>query len=110
MRALTPDDKEQAFIKATRHFPDRYAEQIAKGMGDEALATALKNYLGIFGGSGARDGIDIAYQGAGLKIWASWNIPNSVMDKPIFEGHSTIAMARKVYGIANPDDDQLSLF
>ena len=110
MRTLTPDDKEQAFIKATRRFPDRYAEQIAKGMDDTELATALGNYLGISGGSGARGEIDIAYQGAGLKIWASWNTPNSVMDKPIFEGRSTIAMARKVYGIANPDNDQLALF
>ncbi len=110
MRPLTSEDKEQAFIKATRHFPERNAEQIAKGMNDEDLAAALKDYLGIAGGSGARGEIDIAYQGAGLKIWASWDIPNSVQDKPIFAGAETIKMARRIYGIANPNDTQLALF
>ncbi|ADM09241.1 hypothetical protein PB2503_05852 [Parvularcula bermudensis HTCC2503] len=52
MRALTRQDKKQAFIKATRHFPERYAEQIANGLDDNELAALLKRYLGIAGGSG----------------------------------------------------------
>ena len=61
------------------------------------------------GGSGGPDSFSISYQGAGLKIWASWEGINLVTDKPIFESRATIAMARHVYGIPNPDDRQLSL-
>lgn len=110
MRALTRHDKEQAFIKATRHFPARYAERIALGMDDDELATALRDYLGIFGGSGARGEIDITYQGAGLKIWASWDIPNHVLDAPIFEGADTVKMARHIYDIPDPTNCQMALF
>jgi len=109
MRSLTSTDREQAFIKVTRLFPERYAEQIAAGMSDHELQIALKAYLGIAGGSGARDTLCVAYQGAGLKIWAGWRSPNAVLDEPIFTGDSTIKMARKVYDIADPDNDQLAL-
>lgn len=110
MHDLTPQDREQAFIKATRLFPQRYAEQIVQGMTDDELTAALKDYLGIFGGSGARDTLGIAYRGAGLKIWASWDIINTVQDMPIFAGAETVKMARRIYGIADPDDDQPDLF
>jgi len=107
---LTPDEKHEAFCRATRFFVERYAEEIAQGMTDIQLETALKNYLGIFGGSCGPGSLDITYQGAGLKIWASREIHNHVLEKPIFEGMATVRMARELYKIADPADTQLPLF
>jgi len=53
--------------------------------------------------------LSLTYQGAGLKIWISWDICNHAATKPTFEGKSTIAMARLVYGIKDPADRQLAL-
>lgn len=106
---LTPDEKHEAFCRATRFFVERYAEEIAEGMTDIQLETALKNYLGIFGGSCGPGSLDITYQGAGLKIWASREIHNHVTARPIFQDAATVKMARYVYNIAEPGDNQLSL-
>lgn len=62
------------------------------------------------GGSGCRDSIKVEYQGAGLKIWASWESFNHCSTNPIFEDAQTMAYARKVFGIPNPDEKQMSLF
>jgi hypothetical protein len=60
---------------------------------------------------GCRSGeMDIAYQSAGLKIWASWANVNHVVDVPLLKGAATIAMAREVFGIRYPSDSQLALF
>ena len=66
--------------------------------------------MGIFGGMGARNQLSIIYQGSGFKIWAGWHVINHVMEKPIFEGRSTIAMAREVYGIHDPSNNQFAMF
>jgi len=110
---LTRDEKLWAFRKATNSMANsaaRWAERARTGLTDEELAQALAYELGIYGGSGARDQIDIAFQGAGLKIWASWESINLVQDTPIFAGKATIAMAREVYGIPDPSDRQITLF
>lgn len=109
-RPLTEADKEMIFRKATASLPVRYAAAIEKGMSDADLETALKSILGIFGGSGGPDQPSIAFSGSGLKIWGSWKTVNSVRDKPLFAGSQTIAMARQVYAIADPDDAQMRLF
>ena len=106
---LTPDEKVQAFSSATSGFPKRYAEQIAKGMTDSDLENALNAYLGIFGGSGGPDQLDVTFQGAGLKIWAARTCPNHILDRPIFQGKTTVAMTRHMYNIFDPSDTQLSL-
>ena len=59
---------------------------------------------------GARNQLSITYQGSGLKIWAGWHVINHVTEKPIFEDKATIAMAREVYGIHDPADNQLVMF
>jgi len=109
-RALTREEMKLAFLKATASFPKRYADQIADGMTDDDLAEALRATLGIFGGSGGPDRLSITYQGAGLKIWASWQVHNHVTEPPLFAGKTTIAMAREVYGIVDPEDGQMRLF
>jgi len=109
-RPLKQEDKELAFCKATASFPRRYADQIAVGMSDDDLAQALQATLGIFGGSGGPDQLSITYKGSGLKIWASWYVHNHVVEKPLFAGRATIAMARELYGIADPEDGQTCLF
>lgn len=106
---LSPGEKADAFRRATSGFVDRFAKQIDKGMTDADLESALKSYLGIFGGSGGPDCIDISFQGAGLKIWASHDVHNHVTAKPIFEGRTTLRMARQIYDISDPSDKQLPL-
>ena len=77
-------------------------------MTDEKLAEALKYEIGIFGGQGGPAMLGISYQGSGLRIWADRGI-GSLRRKPILAGAATVAMARMVYGIRNPDDKQMSL-
>ena len=112
MKPLSYDDKVYAFKRATGGFAkshQRWADRAASGLNDEQLQEALKYEIGIFGGSCGPNQMDITYQGAGLKIWAGWSILNHHEAKPIFDEQSTIEMARLVYGISDPDDDQLSL-
>jgi len=111
-RPLTEADKREGFIRATGGFvraKERWAERAARGMTDAELADALAFELGIFGGSTGPNSLSLIYQGAGLKIWISWNIQNHVTARPTFEGKRTIATARQVYGIKDPADRQLSL-
>lgn len=112
-RPLTAADKRDGFIRATGGFSGartRWAERGARGMSETDLAEALAYELGIFGGSAGPDMLSLTYQGAGLRIWISWEIQNHVAVKPTFEGKATIAMARLVYGIKDPADRQLVLF
>jgi hypothetical protein len=106
---MTRADVEAAFRIATKALPIWYADQVAAGMTDEALETALERVLGIFGGSCGPGQLDVMHQGAGLKIWAGWHIVNHVTEAPIIRGQTVVAMAREVYGIPNPDDRQLPL-
>ncbi|WP_305971047.1 MULTISPECIES: hypothetical protein [unclassified Mameliella] len=109
-RPLSQADKEEAFRIATKALTCWYADDIAAGMTDEDLEAALVRVLGIWGGSCGPGRLDVVFQGAGLKIWAGWHIVNHVTEAPLFKGNATIAMARHVYGIANPNDRQMSLF
>ncbi|BCH14955.1 hypothetical protein MesoLjLa_18060 [Mesorhizobium sp. L-2-11] len=112
-RPLTDADRREGFMRATGGFSrskERWAERAVLGMTDAELAEALTFELGIFGGSGGPDTLDLTFQGAGLKIWISWGVHNHVIMKPTFEGKSSIAMARLVYGIKDPADKQLALF
>jgi hypothetical protein len=113
IRELTAEDRLHAFMRATGGYErsaKRWAQLARTGLTDEELAKALAFEIGILGGSGGPEELSITYQGAGLKIWAGWEIFNHVTEKPIFEGRSTIAMAREVYGIRDPSDTQLSFF
>ena len=109
-RPLKQEDKELAFRNATVSFPRQYADQIVTGMTDDELSQALQATLGIFGGSGGPDQLNVTHKGSGLKIWASWHVHNHVAEKPLFAGKATIAMAREVYGVADPEDGQMRLF
>ncbi|MGJ8530041.1 hypothetical protein [Maritalea sp.] len=109
-RPLTPADKEAVFRIATKALPDRYAAKIAIGMTEDEFIAALGQILGIFGGSCGPDRLDVLHQAAGLKIWGGWHIVNHVTEKPVNQGIATLAMARLIYGISNPDDAQMALF
>ena len=113
VKLFTHDEIESVFLRAVHSYSGskaRWAQHIRTGLTDDELHDALKRELGIHGGSGCRDSINIAYAGSGLKIWASWDYANSSLDKPILQGRQTMEMARKVFGIRNPDDCQMSLF
>jgi hypothetical protein len=112
-RPLTEEDRIKGFIKATSGFArsaERWKERAAKGMTDDELAEALAQELGIFGGSCGPGEPWLTFQGAGLKIWIAWEVKNHVQTRPAFQGRSTIAMARLVYGIEDPANIQLGLF
>ena len=108
-RPLTPAEKEAAFRSATKALKTWYAEEVEHGMSDAELEDALAKVLGLFGGSCGPGRLCVCHQGAGLKIWASWHIVNHVTEAPIFKGKATLAMARHLYRIPNPDDRQLPL-
>ncbi|MCK0103224.1 hypothetical protein [Pseudohalocynthiibacter sp. F2068] len=108
-RFLSVADKEEAFRIATRALPKWYAREITLGMRDDELANALERVLGIFGESCGPGRLDVAHQASGLKIWAGWHIVNHHQERPIFQGCETLAMARYIYGIADPDDTQIPL-
>ncbi len=110
MRPLTQADKQEAFRIATRALPKWYADTISRGMTDAALTSALEQVLGIFGGSCGPGRMDVAHQAAGLKIWGGWHIVNHHTEKPLYQGAKTLAMSRHIYGIGNPDEDQMALF
>lgn len=112
-RILTEEDKKSAFMRAvtsTQGAKQRWKERLETGLNDQDLHDALRYELGIAGGSGCRNSIDVAYEGAGLKIWASWQSANPCIDAPIYEGKHTMAMARLVFEIADPENKQLALF
>lgn len=110
MAPLTYDEKVAAFKAATRSLIHWYGDEISAGVTDERLEELLKQALGIFGGSSGPDRLSLTFQGAGLKIWASWGSHNHVTDKPVFQGKATVKMAREVYSIFDPTDPQRRLF
>ncbi len=107
--ALSRKGRIEVFHLATKSLLRRYGDRFKSGMSDEELRSALETCLGIFGGSGGPDRLSVAYRGSGLKIWGGWRVINHVTDKPLYSGKATIAMAREVYGIGNPEDAQMSL-
>lgn len=113
-RELTEDDKRNAFRAAVTNTcgaVDRWAERRALGLNDEDLAAALVDELGAAGGScGHSRYPNIDYQKAGLKIWASWASNLPMRDEPVFQGQHTVETARRVFGITDPSDRQISLF
>lgn len=109
-RPLTQEDKENVFRIATRSLPARYSKEIAAGMTDEELISALEQVLGIFGGSDGPDRLSVTHKGAGLKIWGGWHIVNHVTEVPLLQGKQSLAMARLLYGITDPANLQMDLF
>ena len=57
----------------------------------------------------ARSSIDFLHR-IGLRIWGGWHIVNHVTEKPLFQGKASIAMARLVYKISDPSNQQMELF
>ncbi len=112
-RILSGEDRETAFIRAVTNMSgakQRWKERAETGLSEEQLSEALHYELGIAGGNSCHNSINIAYKGAGLKIWASLQSVNPCIDAPIFEGKQTIAMAREIFEIVDPADRQMNLF
>lgn len=110
MRPLSQADKVAAFKAATRSFKRDHHELFESGMTDRELTEALGASLGIFSGGCGPGTMHLTFQGAGLKIWASWHIHNHVEEQPLWSGRQTVATARLLYGISDPSVAQLSLF
>jgi hypothetical protein len=107
---LTQADRVAAFRAATSGLKRRLPRRKPLAMTDDELSAVLSETLGTFGGRGGPGELHLTWQASGLKIWASWHVHNHVREKPVFAGLTTIAMAREVYGIADPSDRQLALF
>jgi hypothetical protein len=107
---LTHVERTEIFKLATRGLVHRYGDQFKAGMTDADLRSAMAEALGLFGGSGGPDGPTVAYTGAGFRIWGGRHTVNHHKQKPLFAGDATVAMAREVYGISDPQNGQLKLF
>ena len=107
--SLSREDKTEIFRLATGSLVHWYGDQFKLGMSDKDLNAALEHCLGIFGGSGAPQQLSVSFKGSDLRIWGGRHIINHVKEPPLFSGKATIAMAREIYGITNPDEKQLSL-
>jgi hypothetical protein len=108
-KPLSDTDQLEVFRIATKGFVHFHSHRFAEGMTETDLETALKSSLGIFGGSGGPNRLSVSYAGSGLKIWGGWHFVNHVFEPPLFSGKQTLKMAREVYKIRDPDDQQLSL-
>ena len=111
MSDLAHEDKVAAFRKATGGLSGaarRWSERAGRGLTDAELIEALKFEIGTFGGCGGPNRMSMAWQAAGLKIWASWTTVD-LASPPVLEGEATLAMARAVYGTPNPDEPQMAL-
>lgn len=108
-RPDTEADKTEMFRLATASLHTRQGNRFESGMTTAELQEALQGRLGIFGGSGGPDRPSLSYQSAGLKIWGAWEAINHIQTPPLFQGSGTIAKAREVYNIRDPDEPQLSL-
>ncbi len=109
-RPLTSGDKIEVFRIATQGLVHHFGGQVEAGMTDKELHAALEIVLGAFGGSGGPDCLSVSYKGSGLRIWGGWQVVNHVIEPPLFSGKATVAMARTIYNIADPEDNQLALF
>ena len=110
---FSQDEKRGVFLRAVCSYAgakNRWEARSKSPLNDDELEQALKHEIGIAGGSGCRDSISIAYQGSGLKIWASRTTPNHFSDEPIFQGTQTMKMARLVFNIVDPSNLQADLF
>ncbi len=106
---LTRQECIEVFKLATSGLVKRYGDRFASGMSDAELKVALEQVLGIFGGNGGPDRPSICFKGAGLRIWGGRHTFNHVEEKSLFSGTATIAMAREVYAITNPELEQMTL-
>ena len=88
----------------------RWLNRAGTGLNDTDMAQAVRYELGLSGGSGCRDSINIHYEGAGFKVWASWKCFNLCLGEPIFQGNATIKAARLLFGVKNTNDAQLDFF
>lgn len=101
---LTNADRLEIFRIATGSLVHCHGEKLKSGMTDAELEAALANTLGIFGGSAGPGKPSVSFAGAGLRIWGGWDGVNHVVEKPLFAGRQTIAMARQTYAIPDPDE------
>ena len=106
---LSHAERAEIFRLATSSLVYHYGDQFADGMTDAEIEFALKRTLGIFGGSGAPGRPSVSYSGNGLRIWGGRKRVNHVLDAPLFEGMTTIAMAREMYAISDPEEPQQRL-
>lgn len=113
-RPVMDDERREIFLRVTgglSRSKERWKERAATGLTDDELEQALVYEFGIEGGGGGPNSISYWYRRAGLKIWASWeNACPQYRAAPFVGGKATVRMAREIYGIPDPDDDQLSLF
>lgn len=110
--ALSHEDRTYALSCATAGLPRVLARRgvsLAEGLTDARLAEALSASMGEHGGCGGPDELSLAWCGAGLRIWASWDVPNTVRDTPVFQGTATVRAAREHWRISDPEEAQLVL-
>ena len=106
---LNQRERIEVFKLATKGLVNLYGDRFASGMSNAELKAALEQVLGIFGGSGGPDRLSVCFKGSDLRIWGGRCSFNHVEEKSLFSGTATIAMAREIYDIADPELEQMSL-
>lgn len=113
MKIFTEEDKKRALeiaLTNTQGAKLRWEQRAKTGLNDKDMAKAVRYEIGIAGGSGGRGDMKTHYEGAGLKVWGSWQVFRPCMEEPLFQGDATIKAARLLFGVKDPNDRQLSLF
>ena len=106
---LSSQERIQVFKLSTIGLEKRFGDSFASGMSNAELKAALEQVLGIFGGSGGPGRLSVCFKGSGLRIWGGHRAFNHIEEKPLFIGATTIAMAREIYGIIDPELEQMAL-
>lgn len=106
---LSRQERMEVFNLATKGLVKLYGNRFASGMSNKELKAALQNVMGIFGGSGGPGRLSVCFKGPGLRIWGGRHSLNHVEEKPLFSGTATIAMAREIYDIIDPELEQMTL-
>jgi hypothetical protein len=102
-------DKVAAFRAATPYLArmDKTA-----GLSDRDLSDLLEKLFGVAGSCRTAEGLYVAYQGSGLKIWVKETDYPYFPGRPFLQGAKTLQWAREVYDIACPNgiEARLPLF
>ena len=108
IKPISRADIEWAIRRITRRLARKFEGRFKDGWSDATLRSELELSWSVEGGCYIPGKPAIQYKAAGLKVWVTWEV-NTYGVPPNFEGQSTIALVREIYGIPDPDNHQMRL-
>jgi hypothetical protein len=111
---FTQEHAERMFRRATCRIEGctaRWEARAQHSMTDAEVSEALAYEMQGGGGGCGPDSPSYEVDPSGLRIWVGWEIQNPCLDRPRWRGASTVAEARRLYGLRRPSDErQYDLF